>query len=112
VSSTTASEATERHPADSATDISGKAFWDATSEEREMTFARLREQDPISWQRPIENAVAPSPDDPGYWAVVRHHDITTVSRNPDLFVSGRGVLFDGLPAQFLEMTHSSWHGPA
>jgi cytochrome P450 len=97
---------TEERPEYSEIDISSKAFWDGTSEEREKTFAQLREREPISWQRPIENPVVPNPDDPGYWAVVRHADITHVSRNPDLFVSGRGVLFDDLPAEFLEMTQS------
>lgn len=86
--------------------VSGKAFWDATAEEREKTFARLRELEPVSWQRPMENPVVPNPDDPGYWAVSRHADITYVSRNPDLFVSGRGVLFDDLPVEFLQMTQS------
>ena len=90
----------------SAVDISGKAFWESTAEEREEVFARLREQDPVSWQRPVENAVAPRPDDPGYWAVVRHADITRVSQDSRTFVSGQGVLFDDLPADFLEMTQS------
>jgi cytochrome P450 len=96
----------DRHPAHSEINVSAKAFWDATAEEREETFAVLREKEPISWQRPIENAVVPNPNDPGYWAVVRHADITQVSRNPELFISGQGVLFDDLPADFLEMTQS------
>jgi cytochrome P450 len=87
-------------------DISGREFWEATAEEREETFARLRREDPVSWQRPIENAVAPDPQDPGYWAVVTHADITTVSQGNDVFVSGQGVLFDQLPPEFLEMTQS------
>jgi len=87
-------------------DISGRAFWDANSEEREKTFARLREHEPVSWQRPVENAVAPDPNDRGYWAIVRHADIVRVSRDPDLFISGQGVLFDALPSEFLEMTQS------
>ncbi|NMO91980.1 cytochrome P450 [Actinomycetospora sp. TBRC 11914] len=90
----------------SAIDISGQEFWDATAEEREETFARLRREDPVSWQRPVENAVAPDPEDPGYWAVVRHEDIATVSTGNDVFVSGQGVLFDQLPPEFLEMTQS------
>jgi cytochrome P450 len=95
-----------QHPAYSEIDISSQAFWEATAEEREKTFARLRAQEPVSWQRPIENAVAPDPNDPGYWAVVRHADISHVSQNNDVFVSGQGVLFDDLPAEFLEMTQS------
>jgi cytochrome P450 len=90
----------------SAIDISSRGFWDGTAEEREETFARLRREDPVSWQRPVENAVAPDPEDPGYWAVVRHADITTVSTENSLFVSGQGVLFDALPPEFLEMTQS------
>jgi cytochrome P450 len=101
-----AAETYDPHPEHSEINISAKTFWDATAEEREETFSLLREKEPISWQRRIENAVAANPNDPGYWAVVRHADITHVSRNPDLFISGRGVLFDDLPADFLEMTQS------
>lgn len=97
---------TDPHPPHSDIDISSKAFWDGTSEEREKTFARLREEEPISWQRPIENAFVLNPDELGYWAVVKHRDIVEVSRNPDLYVSGRGVLFDDLPIEFLEMIQS------
>jgi cytochrome P450 len=97
---------TDPHPPHSEIDISGKAFWDTTSEEREKTFAQLREKDPVSWQRPIENAFVPNDEELGYWAVVKHKDIMEVSRNPDLYVSGRGVLFDDLPTDFLEMTQS------
>ncbi|HEY1967750.1 MAG TPA: cytochrome P450 [Pseudonocardia sp.] len=101
-----AAGARDPHPAHSEINVSAKAFWDATAEEREETFALLREREPVSWQRPIENAVVSNPNDPGYWAVVKHADITRVSRTPDLFVSGRGVLFDDLPVEFLEMTQS------
>jgi cytochrome P450 len=102
----TSAAGTSQYPPYSEIDVSGKAFWDATAEEREETFAQLREREPVSWQRPIENPVVPNPDDPGYWAVAKHADITYVSRNPDQFVSGRGVLFDDLPVEFLEMTQS------
>jgi cytochrome P450 len=87
-------------------DISSKAFWQKTSEEREKTFALLREQRPVSWQRPVEDAVTPDPDDPGYWAVVKHADIVKVSRDHETYISGQGVLFDLLPDIFLEMSQS------
>jgi cytochrome P450 len=103
---TTGVGSSAERPAYSEVDISRKAFWDTTSDEREVTFAQLREHEPISWQRPIENALIPNPNDPGYWAVVTHADIIRVSRAPDLFVSGRGVIFDDLPADFLEATTS------
>jgi len=104
MSAGTAVDASERQYSE--IDISGKQFWEVTAEEREETFARLREHEPVSWQRPVENAVVPDENDPGYWSVVKHADIVEVSRNPDLYVSGQGVLFDNLPYDFLELTQS------
>lgn len=96
----------EGKPEYSSIDISSKAFWDKTSEERDVIFKQLRDTDPVSWQRPVEDAVTPDPDDPGYWAVVKNADIVEVSKNNDVYISGQGVLFDLLPALFLEMTQS------
>ncbi|MEN8674061.1 cytochrome P450 [Nocardioides sp.] len=93
-------------PDHSPIDISTKAFWAKTSEERDETFKLLRETDPVSWQKPVEDAVTPDPDDPGYWALVKHEDITRVSRDSASFISGQGVLFDMLPAIFLQMSQS------
>lgn len=93
-------------PPHSELDISSKAFWTRTSEEREETFRLLREQEPVSWQRPVEDAVTPDPDDPGYWAITKHADIVRISKDNETFISGQGVLFDLLPAVFLEMTQS------
>ncbi len=96
----------EGKPAHSEIDISSKAFWAQTSEVRDERFKILRETDPVSWQRPVEDAVTPDPDDPGYWALVKHADIVKVSRDNDTFISGQGVLFDMLPEIFLHMTQS------
>ena len=96
----------EGKPEHSPIDVSSKRFWAQTSEQRDDTFARLRTEDQVSWQRPVEDAVTPDPDDPGYWAVVKHADITTVSRDSKLFISGQGVLFDLLPPYFLELSQS------
>ncbi|HEX4357098.1 MAG TPA: cytochrome P450 [Pseudonocardia sp.] len=99
--------ATSDHkPAHSPIDVSSKAFWAQTSEQRDQRFAQLRAEDPVSWQRPVEDAVAPDPNDPGYWALVRHADIVKVSRDSKSFISGQGVLFDMLPPEFLEMSQS------
>jgi len=87
-------------------DVSADAFWDLDLPEREPVFAELRHNRPVSWQPPIETAVSPDPDDPGYWAVVRHSDITEVSQNNDVFVSRYGVMFDMLLPVFLEMAMS------
>ncbi|MFZ2174834.1 MAG: cytochrome P450 [Rhodococcus sp. (in: high G+C Gram-positive bacteria)] len=83
--------------------ISSDAFWAQDAPEREIQFRELREKRPISWQRPIESAVVPDPDDPGFWAVVKHKDIVEVSQHNDVFVSGYGVMFDLLPPMFLEL---------
>ncbi len=93
-------------PEHSPDEVSSKAFWNQTSEQRDERFARLRAEDPVSWQRPVEEAVAPDPNDPGYWAVVKHADIVTTSRDNQSFINGQGVLFDLLPADFLEMSQS------
>ena len=87
-------------------DISTKEFWAKTSEERDERFRQLRLTDPVSWQRPVEDAVTPDPDDPGYWALVKHADITRVSKDNTAFISGQGVLFDLLPPIFLQLSQS------
>lgn len=87
-------------------DISSSAFWKLEFAEQDSYFRILREQRPVSWQRPVEDAVTPDPDDPGYWALTRLKEISEVSRNSDTFISGQGVLFDMLPPLFLHMTQS------
>lgn len=45
-------------------------------------------------------------NDPGYWAVTRHADIVTVSRDSETFLSGKGVLFENVPEELLEASQS------
>lgn len=87
-------------------ETSSKAFWQLPFDQQLDVYDRLRSVAPVSWQRPVEDAVSPDPDDPGYWAVVNNADIVTVSRNHEVFISGEGVLFDLLPSMVLEMTQS------
>lgn len=87
-------------------DVSSKAFWSQLLEDQDRSFAILRRERPVSWQRPVEDAVTPDPDDPGFWALTRLEDIQKVSRDNQTFISGQGVLFDMLPAIFLEMSQS------
>lgn len=87
-------------------EVSSDAFWDQDAPEREITYRKLRETAPVTWQAPIETSVVPDPDDPGYWAVVKHEHITEVSQKNDYFVSGYGVMFDLLPPMLLEMAMS------
>ncbi|MGV9802210.1 cytochrome P450, partial [Mycobacterium sp. NPDC003449] len=87
-------------------DISSKAFWSTTAAERETSFAQLRTQRPVSWHRPVEETLIPDPGDPGFWAVTRHADIVTVSRDSETYLSGKGVLFDTVPEELLEASQS------
>jgi cytochrome P450 len=86
--------------------VSSDAFWEQDTDDRDVIFRQLRQERPISWQRPIETALAPDPNDPGFWAVVRHADIVEVSKQNDVFVSRYGVMFDMLPPVFLQMAMS------
>lgn len=85
--------------------ISPLSFWALTNEEREASFKILRDERPVSWHPPIDRAlIAPEVD--GVWAVTRHEDITYVSKNPELFCSGRGVMIEALPEDVLEAVMS------
>jgi cytochrome P450 len=90
-------------------DLSSHNFWARSAEERDLAFAELRRDRPISWQRPAEGSLIEDADDPGYWAVVRHEDVVTVSRAHEVFSSAPeygGVMFENVPAQLLEETQS------
>lgn len=60
--------------------ISTKAFWSTTMDEREKTFAVLRRERPITWQPPFEDNLMPTPDDYGYWAITTHRHLVEVTR--------------------------------
>ncbi|OCB30343.1 cytochrome [Mycobacterium malmoense] len=87
-------------------DLSSRAFWSTTAADRERSFAELRAERPVSWHPPVEDALMPDPDDPGYWAVTRRADIVTVSRNNEVFLSGQGVMFENIPVELLEASQS------
>jgi cytochrome P450 len=87
-------------------DLSSRAFWSTTAAERERSFAVLRAERPVSWHPPVEDALMQDPDDPGYWAVTRRADIVTVSRNNEVFLSGKGVIFENAPEELLEASQS------
>jgi cytochrome P450 len=44
-------------------------------------YARLRAEAPVAWNAQL-----------GYWAISRHADVMTISRDPETFCSGRGIL--------------------
>ena len=41
-------------------------------------------------------------DGDGFWAVVRHRDVKEVSRNPQLFASGAGVMLEDIPQDLVD----------
>ena len=88
-------------------DVSTLAFWELSAEERDARLAVLREKRPVSWQRPAEGmATLPGREDPGYWAVTRHADVVTVSRDPETYSSAKGFQIEDVPEEILEAAGS------
>src|SRR4051794_33234959 len=87
-------------------DLSSRAFWSISAAEREKSFAVLRAERPVSWHPPVEDSLMHDPSDPGHWAVTRHADIVSVSRDSETFLSGKGVLFENVPEELLEASQS------
>jgi cytochrome P450 len=80
--------------------LSDVAFWSLPDHEREAAFALLREERPVSWHEEFEYPGLPK--GPGFWAVTRWEDVWTVSRTPDLFISGKGSNIGDLPIELAE----------
>ena len=85
--------------------ISPLSFWADTSEGREQSFKILRDERPVSWHPPIAGALM-VPEIDGIWAVTRHEDIVYVSKNPDLFGSGKGIQSEAVPEEILDAAQS------
>jgi cytochrome P450 len=83
-------------------DLSSLEFWLADRGWRHEAYATLRNQPglPFFSERVIEGY--PFPPGPGYFAVTRHEDAWTVSRNPQLFCSGHGSNIGDLPQEMNE----------
>jgi cytochrome P450 len=85
--------------------ISPLSFWQLTAEEREPYFKILRDERPVSWHPTIEGTMIPAPVD-GVWAVTRNEDIGYVSKHPDLFCCGQGVIIEAVPDDILDAAQS------
>jgi cytochrome P450 len=86
--------------------LSTKAFWWATMDERERSFAVLRKDRPITWQPPFEDQLIDEPLDYGYWAVTTHRHLVEVTRRPEDFLSSPSILMENVPVQTLEAAQS------
>jgi cytochrome P450 len=72
--------------------LSDPEFWTAPIEEREGAFATLRAEDPIRFfEEPEIPPEIPLPRGPGYWSLTKHRHILEVSRNPEIYCSGKGA---------------------
>jgi cytochrome P450 len=82
-------------------------FWALPPSEREQGFAELRANAPVSWHRQPESQLLPESEGTGgYWAIVRYDDVREVSRAPERFCSGQGVMFEDIPTELLEASQS------
>lgn len=90
---------TTKHSLTTDYDISSKAFWNKSFEEREKTFAALRQEAPISWHRPIE--VPYEHEENGFWAVTKAADISEISKNQEDFCSGLGITLQARPIELI-----------
>src|SRR5215472_10062971 len=83
--------------------MSQNAFWEQPHAQRHAAYARLRAMQPPPFFEVPENADVFGTDDRGYYALVRHADVTEASRNPELFSSAAGAtsMID-LPVEFNE----------
>jgi cytochrome P450 len=75
-------------------------FWNLSESEKAGAFAKLRAERPVSWHEEFEYPGLPL--GPGFWSVTRWEDVWTVSRSPELFISGRGTNMNDMPVELLE----------
>ncbi|WP_026095902.1 cytochrome P450 [Microbacterium sp. B19] len=76
-------------------DISSAAFWRQPFNERDKTFAKLRERGEITFHPPMELPVPTT--ELGFWAVTKADDLAEAARRNDVFLSGYGIQIDGYP---------------
>ena len=83
-------------------DLSSPEFWLAPRDYREGAFQALRQLDHLTFSKEWEFEDSPFPPGDGYWNLVRHEDVWFVSRNPSLFISGKGSNIADLPTEMSE----------
>ncbi|MFM7262257.1 MAG: cytochrome P450 [Acidimicrobiales bacterium] len=83
-------------------DLSSPEFWTAPRDWRFGAFRTLRDEAPFRFFEEFQPEDFMFPRGPGYRALTRHDDIWHVSRNPQLFCSGRGSNIGDMPVEINE----------
>jgi cytochrome P450 len=80
------------HRVDTDVDISSVAFWRPPFHLRDVAFARLRAERPVSWRPALETPGfgRSQHHEAGFWAVTTAEDIAYASRHHELFSSELG----------------------
>jgi cytochrome P450 len=87
-------------------DLSSRAFWAATADDREKSFATLRDNGGVSWHRPLDNLLFQDPNDHGFWAITTHAGLIDATKRHEDFSSAQGILMESLPPELLEAGQS------
>ncbi len=83
-------------------DLSDPDFWTSSRSFREGAFKALRDEPGLIHFDEREIPDLPFPIGDGYWALTRHDDIWHVSRNAQLFCSGKGANIGDQPQEMNE----------
>ena len=59
-------------------------------------WARLRAEEPVSWQTQPGNAI-------DYWAITKHADIMEIGKQPDVFISGPRLVIQHLEEEVRDL---------
>jgi methyl-branched lipid omega-hydroxylase len=87
-------------------DLSDPEFWLAPRQYRHDAFRALRHADELFHYNEWIYEDNPVPPGDGYWALTRHEDVWAASRNPQVFISGRGVNITDIPQEMNEFIGS------
>ena len=87
-------------------ELSDPEFWIAPRDFRHAAFRSLRAADELVFYDEWEFEGSPLPKGPGYWAITRYEDVWAASRNPQVFISGRGVNIGDIPQEMNEFIGS------
>lgn len=92
-----------------AVDLSDNDFWTKPLEYRHAVFNALRAQPGLPHFASPEFGSAPRGR--GYYALTRMDDVLAVSRNPSVFISGKGNVAMEVPAEFLDQSLITMDNP-